>query len=137
MFRLTRPIQTMTRSSASASAVTRTRIVSFNSRRFIGDSTFGKPTWSLSSSIFRNFGQEARKFVQWALAFLTLLIIWPLAIVKGFDAVDHVPRDTGSQVQLKRVGFDKYDATVEIPQVYVKPDKDVMDEGDDVPEDEV
>ncbi|RCK59416.1 hypothetical protein Cantr_07871 [Candida viswanathii] len=135
MFRLTRPIQTMTHHSASTR--TKTRIVSFNSRRFIGDGTYGQPTWPLTRSIFQNYSHEGRKFVQWALAFLTLLIIWPLAIVEGFDAVDHVPRDTGSQVQLKRVGFDKYDATVEIPQVYVKPDKDVMDEGDDVPEDDV
>ncbi|KAK6868385.1 hypothetical protein K6H11_004339 [Candida tropicalis] len=75
--------------------------------------------------------------IGWLISLSTILLIWPISIVQGFNYFDNVPDFTGSQVQLKRIGLDKFQTTVEIPQISVKLDKEDEDEGDDVPEDDV
>lgn len=131
MFRLSRPIQRISFKS------TRFNLFSLTSKRFIGDGTFGQPTWPLASYIIKNYTKESKKMIGWLISLLTILLIWPISIVQGFDYFDNVPDFTGSQVQLKRIGLDKFQTTVEIPQISVKLDKEDEDEGDDVPEDDV
>lgn len=109
MFRLSKkPIQSLYRSN----------IVSFNSRRLLGDGASGQTTWPLPSYLLKNYGHATKNLMGWALAILSILIIWPTTIVGGFKLAHHVPSYSGSQVQLKRVGL-HYDTTVEIPQTYV------------------
>lgn len=131
MFRLSRPIQRISFKSK------RFNLFSLTSKRFIGDGTFGQPTWPLASYIIKNYTKESKKMIGWLISLLTILLIWPISIVQGFDYFDNVPDFTGSQVQLKRIGLDKFQTTVEIPQISVKLDKEDEDEGDDVPEDDV
>ena len=128
MFRLSRPIQRIS---------SRSNLFSLTSKRFIGDGTFGQPTWPLSLYIIKNYTKESKKLIGWIISLLTILLIWPISIVEGFNYFDNVPDFTGSQVQLKRIGLDKFQTTVEIPQTSVKLDKEDEDEGDDVPEDDV
>lgn len=131
MFRLSRPIQRISFKSK------RFNLFSLTSKRFIGDGTFGQPTWPLTSYIIKNYTKESKKMIGWLISLLTILLIWPISIVQGFNYFDNVPDFTGSQVQLKRIGLDKFQTTVEIPQISVKLDKEDEDEGDDVPEDDV
>ena len=133
MFRLTRSIQSISHHSIKSS-----KVISFNSRRFIGDGTLNQKTWSLSSLVLGNFTKEGKKMFGWLISLLTILFIWPFGIVQLFDKIDNVPPhlDT-SQVQLKRIGLNKFQTIVEIPNVYVKLDKNDEDEGDDVPDDDV
>lgn len=102
MFRLSRPIQRISFKS------TRFNLFSLTSKRFIGDGTFGQPTWPLTSYIIKNYTKESKKMIGWLISLLTILLIWPISIVQGFDYFDNVPDFTGSQVQLKRIGLDKF-----------------------------
>lgn len=104
MFRLSRPIN----------SIYRTNIVSFNSRRLLGDGAKGQITWPLPSYLFKNYTHATRNLIGWTLAFLSILIIWPTTIVEGFNIAHHVPSYSGSQVKLKRTGLDKFDTDVEI-----------------------
>ncbi|EMG48492.1 hypothetical protein SBY92_003822 [Candida maltosa Xu316] len=138
MFR-SRSIQVLSRSARSP--LSSSKIIGFNSRRFLsGDlsaGTRGQPIWPSTSVFIKTFAKEGKKMFGWFLALSAILFIWPAGIVDASNAIDHVPKDKGTQVQLHREGLDKFDATVEIPKTYVSLDKEDEDEGVDVDEDDV
>ncbi|KAI5966706.1 uncharacterized protein KGF55_000115 [Candida pseudojiufengensis] len=89
-------------------------------------------TWPNLSSVLTTFRKESYSLIGWGVALSGILFWGPYLTVKGSDAVDHVPHDTGAQVKLEKVGLNDYKAVVDIPQTYVQPDKEDDDEAEDV-----
>ncbi|KAI5950721.1 hypothetical protein KGF54_003795 [Candida jiufengensis] len=98
----------------------------------INNGQAGQKTWPNIESFVNTFRREGYSLIGWGVALSAILFWGPYLTVKGSKAVDHVPHDTGAQVKLEKIGFNDYKPVVDIPQTYVKPDKDVDDEAEDV-----
>ena len=88
------------------------------SKRLLETGTKGHATWPLTNYIIKSYTQGSKNLIGWILAFLTVMVILPVGIVYGSDFIHKVPGDNGTEVQAKRIGWNKYETNVKIPFGY-------------------